>query len=211
MNLLAPQDIIKTLSKKGYAYFDNDTKPYNLNIFGIRTEDTTVNKFNDWLGYTWKYNGLWSLMMFQATTDPGLYWLQNPMNVKGTAILKPGQYRGMWEVGLHQGKYEALKQVGKCTVIRDFDRDGELDFDSGKEETGLFGINMHHASYTAKSENVEKWSAGCCVHAEINQYNIAISIAKIASSSCCITYLRPSISCASINCLGLPPGCSLIR
>ena len=46
----------------------------------------------------------------QCTTLPGLYWLENPMNSKGCAILKEGQYKGVYEIDLHNGKYEAICQ-----------------------------------------------------------------------------------------------------
>ena len=42
-----------------------------------------------------KKNGKWKFFCFEATTDPGDNWMDNPMvREKGTAILKPGQYRG---------------------------------------------------------------------------------------------------------------------
>ena len=33
------------------------------------------------------------------------------MQESGVAILKPNQYRSTYQIGLHQGKYEALRQV----------------------------------------------------------------------------------------------------
>ena len=121
------EQVLKTLQSKNYKVFDNDSKPYNLNIVGIRSNDMTPNSFNDWEYCFWKYAGSWELMKFQITTDPGLYYLKNPLNELGTAILKPGQYLNCWQRGLHQGKYTALRQVGKMTVIRDGNRDDKYD------------------------------------------------------------------------------------
>ena len=35
--------------------------------------------------------GLWTRQIYQITTDPGRYYMLNPTNRKGTAILVPGQ------------------------------------------------------------------------------------------------------------------------
>ena len=85
------------------------------------------------------------------------------MNKLGTGILKEGQYPGMWAQGLHQGKYTALKQVKPCTLIRDNNKDSKLDFNSGREEKGIFGINGHRANAKRESIQVDKWSAACQV------------------------------------------------
>ena len=117
-------------------------------------------------------------MIFPITTDPGLYWRENPMNLKGTAVLKEGQYRGMWKIGKHQGKYEALKQVKPCTVLRDANKDGKIDF-TGEEDTGLFGINHHRAG--SHSTRVDKWSAGCQVQPNRTLYDIEMALFKASA------------------------------
>lgn len=157
------EQIIAVLKAKGYPVFEKDDKPYNINLVGIRTLDNTVNVFNDWMTVFWKYKGAWTLRFFPCTTDPGLYWLQNPENKLGTAIVKEGHYKGLWHIGMHQGKYKALTQKNPITVIRDYNRDANLDYNSGREETGIFGINCHRANSNGKSVLVDKWSAGCMV------------------------------------------------
>jgi hypothetical protein len=75
----------------------------------------------------------------------------------------------MWAVGMHRGKFEALVQRGNCTVIRDFDRDKEYDYNSGREETGNnFGINFHHAGEDSKT--IDSYSAGCQVCAKLDDF-----------------------------------------
>lgn len=155
--------IIKVLKGKGHPVFEDDSKPFNLNLVGIRTLDNTVNVFNDWMVVFWKYQGKWTLRFFPCTTDPGLYWLQNPQSKLGTAIVKEGHYKGLWHIGMHQGKYKALTQKSDVIVIRDFDHDTQLDYDSGRTERGIFGINCHRANENGKSVSVDKWSAGCQV------------------------------------------------
>jgi hypothetical protein len=155
------EHVIKTLGKLNYKVFDNDSKPYNINLVGIRSADTTPNTFNDWEYVFWKYAGSWEVLKFQITTDPGLYYLKTPMNELGTAILKPGQWIGMWELGKHKGVYPALVQKAPVTVIRDFNRDNYLDYKSGKEDTGLFGINNHRAVEGGRSIMVSRMSGIC--------------------------------------------------
>ena len=171
-------NIIDTLKSKGYAVFENDTKNFNINIVGVRSDDNTANTFNDTMILFWKYGGHWNNMTFPITTDPGTYWLEKLGNVKGTAILKPGQYRGMWAIGKHRGQYDALRQVKPCTVYRDKDRDNILDFDC-PTDTGLFGINHHKAG--KNSTRVDKWSAGCQVQPNQALFEIEMRIFKQAA------------------------------
>lgn len=166
------EQVIKTMNRLDYKVFDNDSKPYNLNIVGLRTADMTPNTFNDWEYVFWKYKGSWEGMKFPITTDPGLYYLKNPLNELGTAIVKPGQYPGLWQRGLHQGKYSALRQVGEIEVYRDANRDGIYDL-TGKIYKGKdFGINNHRAVENGRSIMVDKWSAGCQVFEDYYQFEV---------------------------------------
>ena len=176
-------DIKKVYLKKGYELFEDDSKPFNLNLIGIRSADTTPNKFNDTILACWKYDGKWSMIQFKATTEAGLYYLNNPLNNKGTAILKEGRHPQIWSIGLHQGKYKALKQAKPCKVVRDFDRDSEHDFNSGVEELGIFGINLHRASASGESVLVDRWSAGCQVMANAHEFDLLMDIAEKSSET----------------------------
>ena len=171
------KDIIRIMALKGYMVFENDSKPLNLNYVGIR-DTSSVNSFNDLLVMFWKYRGSRNYFYRPGTTDPGTYWLNNPSNPHGTAILKEGQYRGSWKLGKHQGKYDALVQRKEVTVIRDGNKDGVLDLDSGYEESGFFGINHHRANSKNESVQVDKWSAGCQVTADPHLYDIFIQICR---------------------------------
>lgn len=172
--------ILSTLEAKKYKIFDNDTKPYNLNLVGLRTADMTPNSFNDWEYVFWREAGSWNSIKFKITTDPGQYYLKNPLSEVGTAIVAPGQYSGMWALGKHKGLYPALVQVAPCTVIRDFNRDDKLDYSSAKKETGLFGINNHRAVENGRSIMVDKWSAGCQVFADFFDFEIFMRIVSEA-------------------------------
>ncbi len=147
------------------------TKPYQLNIIGIRSNESASNSFDDKIYIIFiNKNGKTETYSYNITTDPGTYWLQHPMQVNGTAILKQGQYVNAYKLGLHRGQYKALVQAKPVTIIRDYDRNAILDFNNGKEDTGLFGINIHRASIHGKTKNVGKWSAGCQVFEKNSDY-----------------------------------------
>jgi hypothetical protein len=173
--------VYNALKNKRYKIFEQDTKPYNLNIIGIRSDNRKPDSFDDWIAVMWKYKGNWSFQLYEATTDPGLFWLKNPMNPKGTAIVKEGQYAGSHKMGKHNNEYKALQQIGNITVIRDYNRDGTLDINTGREETGNdFCINIHRARLNGKSIIVDKWSAGCQVFADSFQFDQFIKMCEQA-------------------------------
>jgi hypothetical protein len=156
------------LQKKGYRIF---LRPFELNIVGVRADSVKPNSFDDSI-YVFFNNNEGKLIehRFPATTDPGTYWLKNPMNPQGTAILKEGQYLNTYSLGLHRGKYMALVQVRPVTVMRDYDRNAVLDLLNGKMDKGLFGINIHRASESGTTKTVDQYSAGCQVFANATEY-----------------------------------------
>ena len=160
--------LITALKIKGYRIF---TRPYELNIVGKRSPTTIPNIFDDKINVFWTNNvGDWEGRVYDATTDAGTFWLLNPMQSKGTALLKEGQYIDSYAVGLHQGKYVALVQVKPVTVIRDYDRNAILDFYNGVEDTGMHGINVHRANETGTTKTIDKYSAGCQVFSNADDY-----------------------------------------
>lgn len=166
INLTFITNLIDFYKSKKYVL---NQKPYQINIIGIRSDSTTSNKFDDVIVVFYNTELGWKGFEYPATTDPGTYYLKNPMNVDGTAILIFGQYK--YKIGLHQGKYKALVQRGKVDVLRDYNRNATLDFLNGKKYSGFFGINIHRANPSGKSANVDKWSAGCQVFADSNDFN----------------------------------------
>jgi hypothetical protein len=147
------EKIKEAVIRRGGIWFND-----KVNIVGIRTKDATTNTFNDFI--TLSYGDIFK--GWEATTDPGLYWLRKPGNVKGCAILVPGQYVDAWQIGTHSG-YEALVQCRPVAVYRDNNRDDYLNFDSSTIDRGYFGINIHRAHASILQFVVEKYSAGCQV------------------------------------------------
>ncbi|WP_196894813.1 hypothetical protein [Aureivirga marina] len=163
--------------KKGYEFFDRGT--YNLNLFGIRSNDLKVNEFNDFMGIAYKDElGNDQVFVFKASTKPGLYYLKHKkLNENGTAILIPNQYKSAWRLGYHKG-YEALQQnTTNFKVWRDADSDGEFDY-SGDIYSDVAGLNAHTTSFKSTIERVGKYSAGCQVIQDDKEFLIFLSIIK---------------------------------
>lgn len=151
---------------------------FHLNLFGIRSPNRVANSFDDILGCAYTERGLWKVHYWPGTTDPGTYWLENPSRVAGTAILVPGQYHA-WKIDLHAGKYEALCQrAAEVKVYRDKDKNKVLKMDPATIVSGMFGINLHRSSLRGESTEVEKWSAGCQVHARLDGFNEMMALAR---------------------------------
>lgn len=168
---------IKSLMKRKGYYISE--KPYELNTVGIRSDSTKANSFDDLMLVWYKdQDGNIVEHHFPITTDPGTYWLENPMNPKGTALLKQGQYKDAYEIGKHQGKYTALVQRKPVTVLRDYDRKNELDFVNGTPDTGMHGINIHRASSSGTTKSIDKYSAGCQVFANADDFNKFLTMAQ---------------------------------
>jgi len=155
---LSKENIIKTFNDKGYAFFHG---PMSVNVFGIRCT-TGTDEWDDKICIAWFCeDGEFHLRTFDATTDPGHYWLRHPMRSTGCAIMVEGQYRSSYFVGPHgRSKYEACRQGKDIPVYRDNNKDSKHDLDPSTIDDGLHYTNIHHG-WSAKK--VSKNSAGCQV------------------------------------------------
>lgn len=134
---------------------------FNLNVGAIRTAELNTNKFRCIEFVAYMDEKLRKVIeLFPCTTVPGFLGLTNPVNEKGTFIMKPGFYRHLWSPGLHRGK-PALVQINKVSGYRDNDRDKIIDIDPKTIDTGMFGINNHACRWDRIVENVDNWSEGC--------------------------------------------------
>jgi hypothetical protein len=176
------EKIEKALKEKGYAWFDDTSnKNYDLNIVGVRNTDVgnkVTNAFDDRITVSYKLNGEWKFHSWPATTDPGKKGVMEFKNAAGVARLVEGQYRGSHTLGLHQGKYEALRQQKPVKVYRDKNKD--LNFDEHTIQEGLFGINIHKAG--VDSTYVENWSEGCQVFKKSADFEEFMTICRKAAA-----------------------------
>ena len=180
------EQIETAVKAKGYKWFEDPAnKGYDVNIVGVRNNKTkgrVTNAFDDHITISYKIDGEWYFECFKCTTDPGTHWVENIMREEGVAILKPGQYRGSHKLRLHAGKYMALGQQKPVKVYRDNNRDGKYDLIEESVQEGLFGINIHRATGRSggTSTRVDKWSAGCQVIANNDDWHCFLDICHAA-------------------------------
>lgn len=168
--------------KKGYRFFDSPM-PYNLNIVGIRSSNRIADKFDDHIGVMY-YDPkmVWQEYWWPATVDSGSFYLRQPLNKNGTAVLVAGQYRGAYKIGIHgrtwaSGGYEALEQVSEMRYIRDNNRDNIIDL-NGEQFNAILKTNIHRAYPNKIAEFVGKYSAGCQVFQNPEDFNMFMDICK---------------------------------
>ena len=179
------EQIEKAVRTKGYAWFNDDSnRSYDVNIVGVRNNDPSIadkvtNVFDDTLTISFKdEKGAWQFYAWMGTCDPGKKGVMEFHNNKGVARLVPGQYRSVWKIDKHQGKYDALCQRnGNVTVWRDANKN--LLFEETVTDTGMFGINIHKAGQD--STWVENWSEGCQVFKRVKDFDVFMSICKKAA------------------------------
>ena len=169
------------LEKKQYKFFDDGKTPYNVNLIGIRGKSKKANHFDDLITISFRdFDGSPHTKVYSSTTDPGTYWLKNPMAKDGTAVLLEGQYPGMWMIGEHRGKYPALVQKSNARICRDNNLDNIIDINDAKILNGIFGINLHCSNPYRTTYYVDRWSAGCQVIRDRNAFKILMNIVKIS-------------------------------
>ena len=172
MNRPSVEKVIEVLNAKGYRVYNTPSVAWNLNIVGIRSKNPEPVKFDDLLIVFHQFLGNWDITYYPITTDPSLKFLKNPINPKGTAILKEGQYRSTYKIDIHHrgkpGAHKALCQsLSTITVYRDANKDGRLDIMPETIDTGYFGINIHRGPANAQWDpDNDIYSAGCQVFAD---------------------------------------------
>ena len=156
------------MQAKGYVTFAGD---YDLNIIGLRAIPGTPNTFDDIMCVAYRSDGEWFWKTWPCTTDPGTFYLLNPIHVSGTAVLAPAQNRGAFTFGLHHGEYECLVQRGPVAAYLDANKDNKVDNSGTVHQLSAgCGIHIHRASATHTSKTVDNYSAGCQVFANPADY-----------------------------------------
>jgi len=181
MKRLSLDELKERLRGLGYIFFDGN-KPYNVNLIGVRCKNRIANTFDDHFHIAYRDRELrMRHYIFPCTTDAGTEHLSVPLRSKGTAIVVPTQYRGLWGLGLHAGKYRALVQVEPIEVYRDNNRDNVLNLDPSTIEKGMFGINLHRASSWNNVEEVGRYSAGCQVIQDHKDFELVMKVCEVAA------------------------------
>lgn len=148
-------------STRDIQYLD----PYSVNIMGRRWPTSTeCTGFDDSIWVAWVdgkgVKRAWYCT--HATTRPG-----SPRKER-IATLKPGFYRGVYKLGRHKGRYEALVPTEALPVLR-----GE------RTESKAWGLNFHRASLdVAMPDDVGPWSEGCQVFRYPEDFFTFLAIVK---------------------------------
>ena len=173
------EEIHEVMLENGMKVF---TTPFDCTLGLIRTIDNKSGKFNDWIFMSHPTdNGGINSIIVPGTTDAGLYYRLNPINIDGTAIIQHGkQFHGAFthmEKGGHKGQ-EAFRQTGGIDYWRDINRDEYLDFTNPKEDK-IYNTNGHDMGTVGN--NVGKWSAGCWGGVNENM-DLLYAMAKVQSA-----------------------------
>ena len=168
-------------------YDFNNQNCYNLNIFGIRSKNKISDTYDDLIGVIYKdEEDKFVIKTWSATCDPGTFYLKNPLNSEGTLIMLPGQYKGVFKLGLHGrsslSPYKALEQCGDILYIRDNNKDNILNFELALNKKniikGNFKTNIHRSSKTVFNKLIGKYSAGCQVFQKSSDFDEFIKLCE---------------------------------
>jgi hypothetical protein len=176
MSVVAFGQLRAAFDRSGYRFNER-----GLNLVGIRntlTGQIDKDTFNDQLVLMFYQDRRPCLLTMAMTTDPGRAWRVAPITEAGTAIMVAGQYRELWRIGSHRGRYAALVQNAPCEVYRDRNGDAALDFDELAIERGQFGINLHRTAINHSPQLVDRWSAGCQVVADYDDFSLAMALCR---------------------------------
>tara|TARA_Y100000593_G_scaffold92035_2_gene182455 strand:+ start:1555 stop:2187 length:633 start_codon:yes stop_codon:yes gene_type:complete len=173
----------------GGVWFWTPSKPWNANLLALRTPSREANRFDDaicWACHDDDGRALWRV--WKATTDPGTFQLSRGTTSKGgAAVLAPGQYRSTHTIRDHgsSNPYPAIchrYDVPDLPVYRDYNADNRIDLDGPIYRNGR-GINVHRASAYRESTQVDRWSAGCIVHAAPDTFDEMMVLARLSAAA----------------------------
>lgn len=124
-----------------------------------RLNSDDPNQFNDCRCI---FNSKQCLDVWEATTEPGYYYTDRPLNPNGAFRIAFGYHPEAWVIDLHgyNDTHEALVQIAEINGYRDYNRDMMRTDDP--EVVGCFGINQHWG-YDLPYEDISTASAGCLV------------------------------------------------
>lgn len=155
--------------------------PQEYWLLGVRSNEDIANRFDDKF---YLFLGEQFVLVTSGTTNPGTPTLMQfeKVNKKGAAVLNADKwYYNVWHFGKHQGKVDALLQLGApVEVYRDTDKDDDSE-EQGVLDRGYFGINFHPNTYkpsAPKTNVIGWWSSGCQVVNDLNTYKRIITMCK---------------------------------
>jgi len=167
LNATLADKIIYYMKREGYQVFTGKGNYNIVYIEGMSLDETAndnePNEFNDLRMVIEVVNDQPRIVnKWEATTEPGIYYTENPQDFRGAFRIQAGQYTA-WQLDYHWGSggdvQEALIQVKPISGYRDYyqkyTRDGDV-------YTGFYDINQHHAN-DSSFDNIGLYGAGCLV------------------------------------------------
>lgn len=166
-------------------YIKYGAKDYDIedcNLVGVRNpEGRKEDIWNDVLIFYYRPER--KLYLDLGTTDPGKYYIDNPMRRDGAAHLAEIFQKHIWSIGKHgrmgtRGRHTAFVQGGRAVSLwRDTNKDYKItQSDVYIEVSYGNGINMH-STYN-DTDSIGKSSAGCQVWKDMNSLQKIINICK---------------------------------
>lgn len=156
-------DLVRaTWLARGWPWWDAE---FDLNVGGVRNDSRTPDAWDDVIFVAYKDpSKRYRCERFVATTDPGGFFLQNPLTSLGTIVVEEAYHSKLWSPGKHgisgSNPYDAMVQTGKLKYRRDNDRDLVIEQNGPLIDGTGNGVNLHHG-YGSKL--VGRNSAGCQV------------------------------------------------
>lgn len=186
--------IIQYMRAKNYRIATGDREFNIVYVEGMdangNLNDDRPNEFNDRRFVIEFRDGVPKIVgNWEATTEPGDYYTQNPYPNPGVARIEFGQYKA-WRIGLHgyANPHRALVQVDSVKVYRDVNQDHRR---NDWTDTGRFGINQHHG-FNHPRTDIYKASAGCLVGRTVEGHTEFINMIEQDSRYLATPYGAPA-------------------
>jgi hypothetical protein len=149
-----------------------------MNPDGTENADR-IDEWNDLRILVGMVGGEWKILFSQiATTEPGRFYTQSPLNRKGAARIAFGYHPPAWAHGLHKGVQPALIQRKSVLIHRDLNRDGKRNPPEKPNQSGLIGLNQHSTKPGYKGAPIGKYSAACLVGMDYDMHITFLQMCK---------------------------------
>ena len=178
------ENVHNRMKELGHVVFDENT--CDMNVVGLRRVGGRTDHYDDLMTLSWKVTDTdldnrpeeerWEYHRWPCTTDPGGKYLVKPLGSLGTAVLRPGQYRGSHKLGTFAPTktwaHEALIQCGTLKLWHDGNKDNVVDYGQAETtSTPASGICIHRP--------LGDFSAGCQVFQSRVHFEQFIQLCKL--------------------------------
>ena len=165
---------IRDVFHKNEYFFEEERKPYLLNIVGIRS-DFAQAQYNDVILVIYRNPKLdWEVLSCVATTEPGQEFYTGIPDLEGISVLMPNQYIDAYEIGHHDlSDYQCLKRAPREVQVfhEPFDQTVLSEFKSAEILRGNYPVNLHCSTVAVETEVVDSYVAGSQIFRNKTDFN----------------------------------------